>query len=158
MPIKVLIVDDIAETRDNVRRLLSLNDDFLVVGEANDGQVALEQVEKLRPDIVLMDINMPEMDGMTACQYIAVNHPYCGVIMMTVQGGKEYIERAFAVGAKGYVVKPFSSQELMNTIRQVYYMIKKTPGSIRKLSNYGEKFSTGSYPDLQQDKRAGANN
>lgn len=120
MPIRLLIVDDIAETRDNVRRLLSLDEEITVVGEADNGQSAIEQVKKLRPDIVLMDINMPVMDGMTSCREIATQFPQSKVIMMTVQGGEEYIQKAFQMGAKGYIVKPFSSAELINTVKSVY--------------------------------------
>ncbi|HHY60793.1 MAG TPA: response regulator transcription factor [Clostridia bacterium] len=120
MLIKVLIVDDIAETRDNVRRLLSFHEEIAVVGEAGNGLEALEQVRKLKPDVVLMDINMPVMDGMTACQKIAALYPSARVVMMTVQGGQEYIRRAYQMGAKGYVVKPFSSEELVNAIKSAY--------------------------------------
>lgn len=120
MPIRLLIVDDIAETRDNVCRLLSLVEDIIVVGEADNGRSAIEQVRKLKPDIVLMDINMPVMDGMTSCREIATHFPQSKVIMMTVQGGEEYIQKAFQMGAKGYIVKPFSSAELIDTIKSVY--------------------------------------
>lgn len=120
MPIRLLIVDDIVETRDNVRRLLSLDEEISVIGEADNGQSAIEQVKKLKPDIVLMDINMPVMDGMTSCREIAAKFPQCKVIMMTVQGGEKYIQKAFQMGAKGYVVKPFSSAELINTVKSVY--------------------------------------
>lgn len=117
MATRILIVDDIAETRDNVRRLLSLNDEFRVVGEASNGLIALEQVKNLEPDIVLMDINMPEMDGITACQLINSSYPRCGVIMMTVQGGLEYVQKSLEVGAKAYVTKPFSVGELTTAIK-----------------------------------------
>ncbi|HHW07795.1 MAG TPA: response regulator [Clostridia bacterium] len=120
MLIKVLIVDDIAETRNNVRLLLSFDEEIVVVGEAGNGLAALEEVRKLKPDVVLMDINMPVMDGMTACQKIAALYPFARVIMMTVQGGREYIRKAYQMGAKGYIVKPFSSEELINVIKSTY--------------------------------------
>ncbi|NLL17864.1 MAG: response regulator [Clostridia bacterium] len=126
MPIKVLIVDDIKETRDNVRRLLSLDEELLVVGEAADGKSAIRQVEKLKPDIVLMDINMPGMNGITACQIISRRYPCCSTVMMTVQGGEKYIQKAFQVGAKGYVVKPFSSRELIDAIKSVNKPLTQT--------------------------------
>lgn len=119
MPITVLIVDDIKETRDNVKRLLSLDEELIVVGEAACGESAIQQVEKLKPDIVLMDINMPGMNGITACQIIARQYPHCSTVMMTVQGGEKYIQKAFQAGAKGYVVKPFSSQELLDVIKSI---------------------------------------
>ncbi|HHX50643.1 MAG TPA: response regulator, partial [Clostridia bacterium] len=72
MPIKVMIVYDVRETRDNVRRLLSLDEEVIVVGEASNGEEALLKVGKTKPDIILMDINMPVMDGITATEQISL--------------------------------------------------------------------------------------
>jgi len=118
--IKVLIVDDIAETRDNVKRLLYFEEDMEVVGEAANGEEAVNLAEKLRPDIVLMDINMPVMDGITATELISLKLPRAGIIIMSVQGEQEYLKKAMMAGAREYMVKPFSSDELADTIRRVY--------------------------------------
>ncbi|MHB8171478.1 MAG: response regulator [Thermincolia bacterium] len=118
--IKVLIVDDVAETSDNVKRLLYFEEDMEVVGEAGNGEEAVSQAEKLRPDIVLMDINMPVMDGITATELISLKLPRAGIIIMSVQGEQEYLKKAMMAGAREYMVKPFSSDELADTIRKVY--------------------------------------
>ncbi|NLC77951.1 MAG: response regulator [Clostridia bacterium] len=127
MPIKILLVDDIKETRDNVKRLLSLDEELVVIGEAADGESALRQVEKLKPDIVLMDINMPGINGIAACQMITRRFPQTKTIMMTVQGGDKYIQKAFQAGAKGYVIKPFTSKELIDTIKEVNLLLTWEP-------------------------------
>ena len=100
VPIKVMIVDDVKETRDNVRRLLALEDEIVVVGEAKDGEEAVQKVSKIKPDIILMDINMPVLDGLAATEQISVKFPNTSVIMMTVQGELEYIKHAMTVGAR----------------------------------------------------------
>jgi pilus assembly protein CpaE len=118
--IRVLIVDDIAETRDHLAKLLSFDGDIAVVGAAASGEEALEQAEKLRPDIVLMDINMPGMDGITATEQLSSRVPTTATIMMSVQGEADYLRRSMLAGAREFLVKPFSSDELTASIRQVH--------------------------------------
>ncbi|MDA8235367.1 MAG: response regulator [Clostridia bacterium] len=118
--IKVLIVDDIAETRENVKRLMYFEEDMEVVGEAGNGEEAVTLAEKLRPDIILMDINMPVMDGITSTEQISLKLPRAGIIIMSVQGEQEYLKKAMMAGAREYMVKPFSSDELAETIRKVF--------------------------------------
>lgn len=120
MAIKILIVDDITETRENIKRLLYFEKDMMIVGEAADGQEAVNQTEKLSPDILLMDINMPVMDGITATETISLKYPKAAIIIMSVQGEQEYLKKAMVAGAREYMVKPFSTDELVNTIRKVY--------------------------------------
>ncbi|PKM44516.1 MAG: histidine kinase [Firmicutes bacterium HGW-Firmicutes-8] len=120
MAIKILIVDDITETRENIKRLLYYEKDMMIVGEAADGQEAVNQTEKLSPDILLMDINMPVMDGITATETISLKYPKAAIIIMSVQGEQEYLKKAMVAGAREYMVKPFSTDELVNTIRKVY--------------------------------------
>lgn len=132
MPIKVMIVDDVKETRDNVRRLLALEDEIVVVGEAENGEEAVEKISKLRPNIVLMDINMPVLDGLGATEQISLRFPEVMVIMMTVQGELEYIKHAMTVGARDYITKPFSSEDLLSSIKKIYrleYLKKNVPES-----------------------------
>lgn len=120
MPIKILIADDVTETRENIKRLLYFEKDMMIVGEAADGQEAITQTEKLNPDVLLMDINMPVMDGITATERISLEHPKTAIIIVSVQGEQEYLKKAMVAGAREYMVKPFSSDELVNTIRKVY--------------------------------------
>ncbi len=119
-PVKVLIVDDIAETRENLRKLLSFDGGFIVIGEAANGKEAVALTKRLKPDIVLMDINMPVMDGIEATRIITVEAPMSTVVILSVQGEQEYLREAMAAGARNYLVKPFSVDELLNTIRKTY--------------------------------------
>jgi pilus assembly protein CpaE len=118
--IRVLIVDDIPETRDHLSRLLGFEKDVEVVGAAASGAEALEMAAKLLPDIVLMDINMPEMDGIAATELLTARVPTASVVMMSVQGEADYLRRSMLAGAREFLVKPFSSDELTASIRQVH--------------------------------------
>ncbi len=118
--IRVLIVDDIPETRDHLTKLLGFEKDVEVVGAAASGAEALEMAAKLLPDIVLMDINMPEMDGIAATELLAARVPTASVVMMSVQGEADYLRRSMLAGAREFLVKPFSSDELTASIRQVH--------------------------------------
>lgn len=120
--IRILIVDDNEDTRLNIRRMLSFAQNFEVVGEARDGVEAVEKSSELQPDIVLMDINMPVMDGLTATEKIAFGIPNCAVIVISVQGEQEYLQRAMMAGARSYLVKPFKSDEMIQVINTVYDM------------------------------------
>jgi pilus assembly protein CpaE len=117
--IRVLIVDDIQETRDHLTKLLGFESDVEVVGAAASGPEALEAATRLLPDIVLMDINMPGMDGITATEQLTAQVPTSAVIMMSVQGEADYLRRSMLAGAREFLVKPFSSDELISSIRQV---------------------------------------
>ena len=118
--IRVLIVDDIPETRDHLTKLLGFESDIDVVGSAASGAEAVELAAKLSPDVVLMDINMPDMDGIAATEKMATAAPMTSVIMMSVQGEADYLRRSMLAGAREFLVKPFSSDELNGSIRQVY--------------------------------------
>ncbi len=118
--IGVLIVDDIADTRDNLSKLLLFERDIEVVGTAGSGPEAIEMCRRLHPDVVLMDINMPDMDGIKAAEIINGEFPGMGLIMMSVQGEQDYLRRAMLAGAREFLVKPFSSDELVRSIRHVY--------------------------------------
>jgi len=118
--IRVLIVDDISETRDHLTKLLGFEKDVEVVGAAASGAEALEMAARLLPDIVLMDINMPEMDGIAATELLTARVPSTSVVMMSVQGEADYLRRSMLAGAREFLVKPFSSDELTASIRQVH--------------------------------------
>jgi pilus assembly protein CpaE len=118
--VKVLIVDDIPETRDHLSKLLGFESDVEVVGAAAGGPEAIQMAAALKPDVVLMDINMPGMDGITATEKLAAEVPSAAVIMMSVQGEADYLRRSMLAGAREFLVKPFSSDELNASIRQVW--------------------------------------
>jgi pilus assembly protein CpaE len=118
--IRVLIVDDIPETRDHLTKLLGFEKDIEVVGAAASGAEALQMAASLLPDVVLMDINMPDMDGITATELLSAQVPTTAIVMMSVQGEADYLRRSMLAGAREFLVKPFSSDELNASIRQVH--------------------------------------
>jgi pilus assembly protein CpaE len=126
--IRVLIVDDIPETRDHLAKLLGFESDIDVIGTAASGAEAIELASRLLPDVVLMDINMPDMDGITATERLSAQVPSASVVMMSVQGEADYLRRSMLAGAREFLVKPFSSDELTASIRQVYSREKEKVG------------------------------
>ena len=126
--IRVVIVDDIAETREHLTKLLSFESDIEVVGAASSGEEAVDLTGKLTPDILLMDINMPGMDGIATTERISATFPATSIIMMSVQGEADYLRRSMLAGAREFLVKPFSSDELTASIRQVHVREKQKRG------------------------------
>jgi pilus assembly protein CpaE len=122
--IRILVVDDIAETRENLAKLIGFEPDMVIVASAGGGQEAVELAKKERPDVILMDINMPDMDGITATEIIANTVPESPIIMMSVQGEQDYLRRSMLAGAREFLVKPFSADELVNAIRHVHEIEK----------------------------------
>src|SRR5512136_1665722 len=118
--IRVLIVDDIPETRENVRKLLAFENDVEVVGAAGSGKEGIKLAVQYQPHIVLMDINMPDIDGITAVESIIQETPATQVIMMSVQSEGGYMQRAMEAGARGFLTKPFTGDELVSAVRRVY--------------------------------------
>ncbi len=117
-PIKVLLVDDHMVVRSGLSTVLSVYDDMELVGEACDGKEALRLCEQLQPDIILMDLLMPRMDGVTAIQAVKQRWPQIQIIALTSFKEKEYVEGALKAGASGYLLKNVSADELVNSIRR----------------------------------------
>ncbi len=122
--IQIIIIDDIGETRENLRKLLSFEPDFEVLGAAAGGEEGIELAQEVEPDVVLMDVNMPEMDGIVATQKLLQKVPTAQIVMLSVQGETDYLRRAMLAGARDYLTKPASGDELVNTIRRVYETAK----------------------------------
>ena len=118
--IRILIVDDLPETRENVRKLLQFEPDVEVVGVAGSGDQAIDAARQHTPDVILMDINMPGIDGIGASQQIVQSVPQSQIIIMSVQSEADYLRRAMLAGARDFLMKPFSGDELMAAIRRVY--------------------------------------
>ncbi len=118
--IKVLLVDDHAIMRDGIRALLSLHDDIEIVGEASEGKEAIEKTQELAPDVIVMDIAMPGMDGLEATRRIRKQDPRAKVLVLTQYDNKEYILSAIKAGAAGYVPKRALGSELVSAIRAVH--------------------------------------
>jgi pilus assembly protein CpaE len=122
--IRVLIVDDVPEARDNVQKLLQFAGDVQVVGQGATGREAIDLARKLQPDIILMDVSMPEMDGITATQVISSQFPGVAVIMSSVQSDTETLRRSLQAGARDYLFKPYGLDELTGSIRTVYQSVQ----------------------------------
>jgi pilus assembly protein CpaE len=120
--IRVLIVDDIPDSRDNVAKLLRFEPDVEIVGMAEGGQEGIDLALRLEPDIVLMDINMPGVDGIQATTRIASRLPNTAVIMMSIQSDADYLRRSMLAGAREFLSKPFSLEELIGSIRHVHQL------------------------------------
>ncbi|GAC1568809.1 MAG: response regulator transcription factor [Ktedonobacteraceae bacterium] len=118
--IGVLLVDDHALMREGLRRLLECEDDMRVVAEAVNGLDAIQQVRKLRPDVVLMDISMPVVDGLAVTRQITHEYPAVAVIMLTMFRQQQQVLQAMRSGARGYLLKSASSQEVAQAIRKVH--------------------------------------
>lgn len=116
---RLLVVDDHAMMRDGIRALLSLNDDMEVVGEASEGKEALEKAQELLPDVVIMDIAMPGMDGLEATRRLRKKMPQIKVLILTQHDNKEYVLSVIKAGASGYVPKRALGSELVSAIRTV---------------------------------------
>lgn len=119
-PIKILLADDHTIVRKGIRSLLDGEADIEVVGEAENGREVLEKVEKLLPDVVLMDSTMPVLNGLEATRQIAKRFPQVKVLVLTMHTNEEYILQFLQAGAAGYLVKQSAPQELMSAIQAVY--------------------------------------
>jgi len=117
--IQILLVDDQRIIRQGLRTMLEANDDMQVVGEAENGERAIAQIPALKPDIVLMDIRMPVMDGVAATQAIGQQFPETKILVLTTFDDQEYVSQAMRFGAKGYLLKDTEPDELALAIRAV---------------------------------------
>jgi pilus assembly protein CpaE len=123
--IRVMIVDDIAETREQLRKLLSFDPDIEVVAMVGSGEEATEVVADVFPDVILMDINLPGMDGIAATGKVVEAVPTVQVIMLSVQGETDYMRKAMMAGARDYLTKPPSADELLDAIHRAYKLRQK---------------------------------
>ncbi len=147
-PISILLVDDIAEVRENVKKLLAFEQDFEVVGSSGNGREGIKMARDLRPDIIIMDINMPDVDGITATQEVKKFVPTTGVIMMSVNSDRDYLRRAMAAGASDFLTKPANMDDLYMTIRNVYKNMKP-------IRDQYERMADASNFIVQEEKEAG---
>lgn len=144
--IRILIVDDNPETRENIRKLLQFESDVEVVGAARSGVEGLDLAGETQPDVILMDINMPDMDGIQATEAIRKKIPFTQIVILSVQNDPKYMQRAMMAGARAFLSKPPTVDELISTIHQVGKMAAEEKAKIalvQKLqSGSGGKFGT----------------
>jgi DNA-binding NarL/FixJ family response regulator len=119
MVIRVLLADDHGVLRDGVQRLLEANADIKVIATAQDGRLAVEKAAELQPDVVVMDISMPSMNGLEATRRIADRAPATGVAILSMHSSAEMVREAFAAGALGYVLKESAGDEVVKAVRTV---------------------------------------
>jgi DNA-binding NarL/FixJ family response regulator len=119
-PIKILVVDDHEVVRDGIAVMMGRQQDFAVVGEASNGLEAVEKAQELQPDVVLMDLRMPQMNGVEAMRRIRAENANIKFIVLTTYDNDEYIFDAIEAGAKGYLLKDASREELFQAVRAVH--------------------------------------
>ncbi len=143
--IKVLLADDHLILREGIRLLLEKVSDMEIVGEADNGEEAVAKVEHLAPDVVLMDITMPRMNGLEATRQIKQKHPEMKILILTMHETDQYIAGMLEAGASGYVVKAATSSELISAIRAVYQVdVHLYPSIARMLvEDYMQRVKTG---------------
>src|ERR1041385_666501 len=137
MPIRVLCADDHPLVRKGIASILANEADVLLVGEAGSGQEALELFRKLQPDVVLMDLRMPEMNGIEATRAIRAEAPETKIIALTSYDGDQDIYRAIEAGVRGYILKEMVHTEVLRAIRTVHAGKRLMPAEVaERLSEY----------------------
>jgi two-component system response regulator NreC len=119
MPIRILLADDHAVVRDGVRALLEKQTDLAVVAEAADGREAAQMAEEFQPDVVVMDIGMPGLNGIDATRRILAAHPHIGVVILSMHQDESYVLRSLKAGAKSYLLKDSLRSDVLDAIRAV---------------------------------------
>jgi pilus assembly protein CpaE len=147
--IRVVIVDDISETRENIRKLLQFEPDVEVVGVARTGREAIDISKDTKPDVLLMDINMPDMDGIAATEIIRKTVPFTQIVILSIQNDPNYMRRAMLAGARDFLTKPPTIDELTSAIRRAGTMAhderSKAPQiSMAQVSKAGSALTLGS--------------
>ena len=147
MTIRVLLADDHLLFRQGLRKLLEADPDISIAGEANNGQEAMEMSEAMRPDVILMDLQMPVLGGTPAIEAILSKQPEVGIIVLTMLDTDDYLQNALIAGARGYLLKTASSREVAQAVRAVYrggsllgpQMTAKMLAQFRRLSQQGPR-------------------
>ena len=116
-PVRVLVADDQALIREGIASLLAIEPGIVVVGTAADGRAAIELAAQTRPDVVLMDVRMPVLDGLRAAELLRERLPECRVLMLTTFDDEEYVVRALRAGTGGYLLKDLPARELAQAVR-----------------------------------------
>ena len=150
MPIKLLLVDDHAVVRSGLRMLLEAQSDFYIVGEAETGAAAIKLLQTLRPDVVLMDVQMPDMNGIEATKTIKSRYPQINILALTMHEDDEYFFAMLKAGASGYVPKRAAPDELVAAIRTVSRgdVFLYPSLATRLAQNYLGEIAAGTQPEI----------
>jgi pilus assembly protein CpaE len=132
--IRVIIVDDIPETRETIRKLLQFEPDVEVVGVARTGREAIDISKDVKPDVLLMDINMPDMDGIAATEIIRKTVPFTQIVILSIQNDPNYMRRAMLAGARDFLTKPSTIDELTSAIRRAGAMAREERNKAPQIS------------------------
>ena len=143
---RVVIVDDIAETRENIRKLLQFEPDVEVVGVARTGREAIDIAKDVKPDVLLMDINMPDMDGIAATEIIRKMVPFTQIVILSIQNDPNYMRRAMLAGARDFLTKPPTIDELNSAIRRAGSMAREERAKIPQTSGLQNTRVGAAYP------------
>jgi two-component system, NarL family, response regulator LiaR len=119
-PVSILLAEDHVIVRESIRQSLERKPNFKVVGEANDGEEAVQMAQYIKPDVIIMDISMPKLNGIEATRRIKANQPSVAILALTAYDYEQYIFPLLAAGAAGYLLKDISSRELINAIETVH--------------------------------------
>ena len=144
--IRVVIVDDIAETRENIRKLLQFEPDIEVVGVARTGREAIDISKDVKPDVLLMDINMPDMDGIAATEIIRKIVPFTQIVILSIQNDPNYMRRAMLAGARDFLTKPPTIDELNSAIRRAGAMARDERSKVPQVSGVQISKTGGVHP------------
>jgi len=151
--IRTLIVDDQRLVREGIASLLKIQDGIMIVGTAVDGQQAIARAEEMRPDVILMDVRMPVMDGVQATERIRAQVPECKVLMLTTFDDEEYIIKSLRAGAYGYLLKDTPAESLAQAIKLTYAGIYQLAPSVagKLVGNWQKSITTPSPDPIEHD-------
>jgi len=153
--IRIVLVDDHALMRDGIRALIDLQDDIEIVGEACEGQEAIDKAQELKPDVLIMDISMPEMDGLEATRRIKKKNPSVKVLVLTQHDNREYILSTIKSGSDGYLPKKALGSELVAAIRAVHqghsFLYPAATGAL--IEDYRRQVEKEPYDSLTERER-----
>ncbi|MEY4519647.1 MAG: hypothetical protein RLZZ499_2247, partial [Cyanobacteriota bacterium] len=157
--VRILIVDDQNSIRERLKLLLEPEEDLEVIGVAEDGAIAIKQVESLQPDVVLIDLEMPGMNGVKATKIISKRFPDCQILVLSSHDTNEYLNQAMDAGAKGYLLKNTPAEELRNAIRSVYKGYSHlSPGLWEKIRQVESKSTKKAESTTQKETSTQSNN
>ena len=154
MQINILLIDDHAILRKGLKLILGKQEDFLVVGEADDGETGIDLIRELEPDVIIMDISMPGLNGIEATKRIAAEFPDTKVIALSIHSEKKYVEDMLKAGAAGYILKESVPEDLVRGIRAVMsgagYLSPSITGLV--VSQYRDSLAQKQYSDTKESE------